>query len=100
VIANRSEILNQIIEQLRLIDEGAIRDGVSHIFLQVEKVEGINEIRINGNAEGLIHFAMAVLDLAVSDVKGAHHHFDESGVVDPCDVPLVVSLKAAPWNAE
>lgn len=92
------EDVQRIADQLRRIDSLAIEGNVSRHFLEIEKSADGREIRINGNMEGLIHFATAVLDVATKAIEGAHHHFDESGMVDRADVSLVVRLKAAVWE--
>jgi hypothetical protein len=87
-----------VVEQLHKIDALAIDNGVSRHFLEIEKAPDCSELRINGNPQGLIHLARAVLDVAITGLEGAHHHFDSSGIVDRTDLPVVVRLKAADWD--
>jgi hypothetical protein len=87
-----------MLDQIRRIDAAGTKDGVSRKFLEVRQPKSEDAIYVSGNVEGLIHFARAVLDIAAKGFEGAHHHFDEHGVLDHCDIPIVVSLKAAEWD--
>ncbi len=60
-------------------------------------MDGMDEIRINCNKEGLQYVALKILELAVKGFPGAHQHFDKNEMVDRCDVPVVVCLKKADW---
>src|SRR3981081_325182 len=90
--------LTTLLDQLRLIDESALNKGTSRHFLQIERSPDGLEVRIIGNPEGLIHFARSVLDVVATGAEGSHHHFDSVGIADKCDIPIVVSLKAAEWD--
>ncbi len=71
-------------------------------FLEIEKAEsdGGEELRINGNRQGLIHFARLVLEVAEKDYEGSHQHLDEHGNVDRCDMPVVIVLKKYVWDID
>ena len=90
--------LGGIVDQLDALDERAIVDGVSRHFLEFELSEDQGEMRINGNSQGLIHFAKMILEVAASGMKGAHRHFDTTGIADRCDIPVVVQLKLPEWG--
>jgi len=90
--------LTHVIDQLRRIDEQSIHEGVSTQFLEFELSTAHNELRINGNPGGLVQFARAILQVVARGHDGAHQHFDEAGIVDRCDIPIVVCLKPAPWD--
>ena len=89
--------LEKILSELNTVDGSFNKNGVSSHFIELEKA-GAGEFVINGNSEGLIHVACKILELAVADVEGRHHHFDESGMVDKCEMPLVVTLKNTDWS--
>lgn len=61
-------------------------------FLETE--ESDQEIRINGNLQGLLTLARSVLQTALGS-EGSHQHFDEHGMLDSCDRPFIVALKDA-----
>jgi hypothetical protein len=92
--------LAEILEKLRSVDDSAVSGGVSTQFLEVAGISEKNggELHITGNPQGLVHFARLILDIAVKGYEGAHVHLDESANLDKCDVPVVVSLKAAEWD--
>jgi len=94
----RLALLDEALNTLRDLDYSAIAaDGTSVQLLEVKK--GSNgEVLINGNRDGLIHFARLVVEIANKGFSGAHQHFDEAGELDACEVPLIVSLKAAEWE--
>jgi hypothetical protein len=89
--------LKDLAAALRSLDEDAVRAGTSNHYLALEMAPGHSEYRISGNAQGLLHVAAAILNLVERGSVGAHHHFDEIGIVDKCDVPLVISLRNADW---
>ena len=88
--------LEAAIEHAQVVDSMAVEGNVSRQFLQILKNES-GEVVVQGNSEGLIHLALSLLRLAKKDV-GAHVHFDEAGIVDYCDVALVVTRCAADWE--
>jgi len=89
--------INDILRKLRIIDESFINEGVSSHFLEFTKPDEENNFQIKGNSEGLIHFARSIIEVASKNMQGAHQHFDESGIVDKCDMPVTVSLKKSTW---
>ncbi len=91
--------LARIVEELRKVDERAVKDGVSRHFLETEMSGDGSELRINGNPEGLIYFARSVLEVVQAGLEGGHQHFDANGILDRCDRPVVVRLKAADWDS-
>jgi len=85
--------LSELLDQTRALDDASILNETSDQFLElVRSIDG-SEIRINGNAQGLVHFARRVLEVAAKDFDGAHEHFDELSGFDHCDVPLIVRKK-------
>lgn len=88
--------VKNIIESLRAIDDSFIKDSVATQFIEV--LNKNNEIQINGNFEGLLHVALKVLEVATKNEEGTHHHFDETELLDKCDLPIVVSYKRADWD--
>jgi hypothetical protein len=90
--------LKTITDELVQIDALATQNGVSTHYLESELSSDRQEIRINGNQAGLIHLARIALILASEKIEGSHQHFDESGVLDRCDLPFVVRFKAAEWD--
>ena len=83
-------------ERLEAVDALSVIDGVSNHFLQVLKAE-TSETVVRGNTEGLVYLALSILRLAGKQT-GAHQHFDESGIVDKCDDPLVITKCDAAWE--
>ena len=55
-------------------------------------------LEIYANAEGLVHLAYEILNLARGGFEGKHHHFDNAGMLDNCERPFVVSYKSAEWD--
>ena len=92
------EDLISIIKQLGNLDNLSIVDGVSSHFLEFELLDSENELRINGNSEGLVYLAKIILNLAVNQKVGDHFHFDSTGVVDKCDIPITICFKQAEWD--
>jgi hypothetical protein len=88
----------ELLTQIRKLDDASIRGDVSRQFLEIQTSPDQSEVTLNGNCEGLVHFARLVLDVAGRNFEGAHAHFDASGELDRCDLPLIVSLKAAAWD--
>jgi hypothetical protein len=84
------ESLAPIIEQLRAIDRGSVRDGVSNHFLEVLSQNG--EIVLGGNREGLVWLALQCVELAICNVPGTHYHLDERSMADRADLPLVIRV--------
>lgn len=84
------------IEHLVSADVLSVSEGVSRHFLQVLNGEN-GETVVQGNAEGLVYLALSILRLATKQ-NGAHQHFDESGLLDRCEVPLVVAKCLAEWE--
>ena len=76
-------------------DAMSVSEGLSNQFLQVLECQE-NEIRIQGNAEGLLHLALSILRLAKKE-DGSHLHFDDAGILDRCDRPLVISKELPSW---
>lgn len=92
--------LNSLIANLKDIDEIAVVDGVSHHFLEFVLEKNSKELLINGNKEGLIHFALSILSVAKDAGDGRHVHFDGVGILDRCDMPIVVCFKKAEWDSK
>jgi hypothetical protein len=91
--------LNEVLELVHSLDASSIEpDGTTNLFLELRKSSGGDGVRINGNREGLVHFARLILDVAAKDFDGAHQHFDDAGEMDTCEAPLVISLKSAEWD--
>ncbi len=90
--------LISIIKQLSDLDKLSVVDGISSHFLEFELLDSEKELRINGNTEGLIYLAKDILNLAVKQNEGSYFHFDSTGVVDKCDMPVVICFKRAEWN--
>ena len=95
-----TDILLQAIAALDGLENESIVDGKSLLFLEIEKAPAPSseELRINGNVHGLVYFATMILKTAARGTLGAHVHFDGSSDIERCDMPLVVCLKAAPWE--
>ena len=96
--SNTVENLTKALELLKKLDSQAILDGISTQYLEIELISEHNEIRINGNAEGLIYLSRVFLEVAFKNEVGSHFHIDETGVPDKCDAPIVVCLKEASWD--
>ena len=90
--------LFRLLEQIREIDQSAIKGGTSSQFLETRRSVDGDEVRINGNPAGLIHFARSVLEVVAHAQEGSHHHFDAAESLDHCEVPIVVTLKGAEWD--
>lgn len=89
---------DELVDKLREMNARASVDGVSHHFLEFVKTDNGNTLSINGNPDGLIYFAMSILEVVKHRNSGSHAHFDEVGIVDRADIPIVVCLKEAPWS--
>ncbi len=94
---DEKEKIRSLMADLVSLDESFIRDGESLHFIELLKGESGSEVQIYGNTAGLIHIARKVIEVASKGSNGAHHHFDESGLVDRCDIPVVVTFKDAEW---
>ena len=75
------------LRQLEALDEAFSSGGSSTHALSIS--DKAAEIVVFANSEGFIHLAKEALRLAVTDTPGAHSHFDEVGIVDKCDKPLI-----------
>lgn len=93
--ANATKHVERAIVEMELADKTFVHDGVSSHFLQILNNDN-GELLVSGNSQGLVHLALSILRLAMKDV-GAHQHFDEAGIVDRCDYPLVISKCLADW---
>lgn len=89
--------LKTVFDEVCSLDESFSEGGISTHYVEFERTDA-DEFLVKGNAEGLIHLASKLLELAVTGVEGKHHHFDESGIVDKCDMPLIVTLEKADWS--
>ncbi|MEZ4306431.1 MAG: hypothetical protein R3F14_00060 [Polyangiaceae bacterium] len=58
------------------------------------------EVVVRANREGLVHLARIGLSLATQSNVGSHYHLDETGVVDHCEMPLVLVLAKADWEKD
>lgn len=96
---NVSEDLLDALNKLRAEDRSYILGGASQHFIEFIRSSNGACLHINGNRAGLVHLAKNILDVAVKNFDGAHHHFDSVGLVDPCDMEVVVCLKKADWGA-
>lgn len=97
-MTDNSEVLNSIIKEIKLIDDMSIRNGVSLHSLEFDLPKSSREFIISGNVPGLIYLAKSILELAASGVQGSHVHLDEVGIVDRCDLPLVIRLSSVGWG--
>ena len=78
-------------------DKASVVEGVSSHFLEILKTEH-DEILVRGNQPGLVHFGLSILKLALEN-EGAHRHFDEAGILDRCEMSLIVAKCKAEWEA-
>lgn len=93
--------LHEVLELLRRLDDTSVStDRAATQFLEVRKGPQNEAISVNGNRDGLVHFARLVLEVAAKDFVGAHQHLDESGELDTCEIPLTIGLKPAEWDAQ
>lgn len=79
------------------LDEQSIQLDQSSHFIEIRK-GGDGEVVVRANREGLIHLARNCLSLATQPSVGSHLHFDETGLVDHCDMPLILVLVEAEWE--
>jgi len=91
--------LERIFSELKLFDETLIDGKTAYHFLETEMTEQ-GELLIRGNVEGMVHLACAVLSLTQNPFDGKHRHFDDTGMLDKCETPLIVSFKNADWDEE
>jgi hypothetical protein len=92
--------LDDVLDLLRRLDDAAVDAyGATSQFLEVRKGPAGDGVSVNGNRDGLVHFARLVLEVAAKDFSGAHQHFDEAGELDTCEVPLAITLSPAEWDA-
>jgi len=84
----------EVLDLLRRLDDTSVVSGKTTLFLETRKDQ--HGLCINGNREGLVHFARCILEVAQ---KGSHQHFDEV-VLDFCETPLIICLKPAEWEAQ
>jgi hypothetical protein len=87
-------LLAESLDLLRQVDQRAVSDGVSYHFLEIKTSIDNNEVVVSGNALGLAHVAKSILEVATATFDGAHHQFDETGIVDHSDVSIVVTLRS------
>lgn len=73
---------------LEALDQAFISGGSSPHLMSIS--DRAAEVVVFANAEGFIHLAKEALRLALRDTPG-HTHFDEVGIVDKCDKPLILS---------
>lgn len=67
-------------------------DG-KYIGIANELPDNIHQLNIYANQAGLAYMAWKFLMLSQKSPEvGAHLHFDEFGTVQPCDIPMVISL--------
>ena len=92
--------LELLLQELHHLDEVMIDNDISYHFLEFIKTDDGQEFCINGNVEGLIHFARIILDIVVSGKEGVHYHFDETGLADRCDMSVVICLKKPNWEQD
>lgn len=90
--------LGDIMNKIRSIDDSFVKGNIATHFLEFVKSTDGNDLQINGNQEGLIHFARQILEVVERDMQGAHCHFDGSGLIDRCDMTITVCLKDANWD--
>ncbi len=90
-----SQIRN-VVEALEEINRRLVSPSTSNSYLSVKHIVG-TEVRISGNKEGLLLFAAEIANLTNSQL-GTHYHYDEHGMIDESDVPIVVSKCSAPWE--
>ena len=82
------------IDQIRMLDDQSFEQGSKETqFLEIRKGVTSEEVCVNGNLAGLVHFARLVLEVAGKGFVGAHQHFDEVGELDVCEVSMVISFK-------
>ena len=79
------------------LDAESIESGISAHFIEIRKGRD-GEVLVLANREGLIHLARTCLSLATQPTVGSHQHFDETGLVVRCDMPLVLVLSEAEWE--
>jgi len=97
---SKSPSLQEVLELLRRVDDASVHaDGATTLFLEVRKSLQGEGLSVNGNQDGLVHFARLVIEVAAKGFAGAHQHFDEAGELDACEVPLAICLKPAEWDA-
>ena len=92
--------LDDVLDLLRRLDDASVDvNGATSQFLEVRRSPAGDVVSVNGNQDGLVHFARLVLEVAAKGFFGAHQHFDEAGELDTCEVPLVIALSPAEWDA-
>ncbi len=92
----KAKYLDEAIGSVSELDEFSVVNGISSHYVGLAREDG--EVRINANAEGLVHIALSMLKLAKQGV-GAHVHFDESGIVDKGEFQLIITKCEADWEA-
>ena len=91
--------LEKIFSGLKQLDENLIDSKHAYHFLE-NKMSTQGELVVSGNVEGMIHLACAVLSLTQNTFDGKHRHFDDTGMLDECETPLIISFKSADWDEQ
>jgi hypothetical protein len=82
--------LQNILSQLRVIDDRATSGTISTLFVEITTGDG--ETVISANREGLIHLALQLVSLADSKT-GSHFHLDEVSIADFAQTNVVFAHK-------
>jgi hypothetical protein len=90
----KEKCLEKISGGIKILDDTLISDSVAYHFLET-KGRGHGEFIIQGNAEGMIHLARVILELALTSFNGKHHHFDDNGILEDGSKPFIISFKNA-----
>ena len=50
-----------------------------------------DEIVLKANQEGIVLLIEELIDLCESNIVGKHYHLDEAGIINKCDIPIIIS---------
>jgi hypothetical protein len=89
---------SQLIDTMRQMDSLFVREHTSTHFLELILNESKTEATLQGNVAGLIRFCLEILEVTGKATDGAHRHLDSHGVMDRCDLLLVIRLIPASWD--
>ncbi len=95
---NDKEKLQTALNYLRQIDNTFMEDDVSSHYIDICLNKDLKELVIRANRAGLINLAMSILNLSVENSEWKHIIFDELGLVDNCDIPVIFTLKRSIWE--
>ncbi|MEK7265599.1 MAG: hypothetical protein AAB227_05810 [Pseudomonadota bacterium] len=89
--------LKAITQDLAEFDDSLTRNGKTEHLIE-SRTGDDGAFEIYANAEGLVHMARQIMQLAQARIDGKHLHFDAAGMLEKSDHPFLVSYKSAEWD--